>query len=143
MVCLCITDQVIAYIRYINNINLQNLRRAGLYIDIANRVVDAEAVRLLANLRDERMPAKIEASNLTRYTVEWMGRDGLAVETHAEYLQSFISHFYRSIAKLVDRAMRKEDSSPLGIIVVEILQHLHACNNSVKVYSNFSTNFFN
>jgi ABC-type phosphate transport system ATPase subunit len=30
--------------------------------------------------------------------------------------------------------MRKEDSSPQGQIVTEILQHLHACNNSVKVF---------
>lgn len=29
--------------------------------------------------------------------------------------------------------MRKEDSSPQGQIVTEILQHLHACHNSVKV----------
>ncbi|EFX69546.1 hypothetical protein DAPPUDRAFT_202786 [Daphnia pulex] len=127
-------NHVLAYVRYINNINLQNLRRAGLFIDIANRALDAEAVRLLANLRDERMPAKIEPSNLMRYTVEWIGRDGLANDTHDEYLQNFISHFYRNIARLVDRAMRKEDSSPQGQIVTEILQHLHACNNSVKVF---------
>lgn len=42
-------------------------------------------------------------------------------------------HFYKNITKLVDRAMRKEDSSPQGQIVTEILQHLHACHNSVKV----------
>ncbi|GAB6024674.1 hypothetical protein CHUAL_009808 [Chamberlinius hualienensis] len=30
--------------------------------------------------------------------------------------------------------MRKEDSSPQGQIVTEILQHLHACNNSVQVF---------
>lgn len=29
--------------------------------------------------------------------------------------------------------MRKEDSSAQGQIVTEILQHLHACNNSVRV----------
>lgn len=63
-------NHVLAYVRYINNINLQNLRRAGLFIDIANRALDAEAVRLLANLRDERLPAKIEPSNLMRYTYE-------------------------------------------------------------------------
>lgn len=72
--------------------------------------------------------------NLYRYTVEWIGRDGLGTDTHDEYLQNFISHFYRNIARLVDRAMRKEDSSPQGQIVTEILQHLHACNNSVKVF---------
>ncbi len=30
--------------------------------------------------------------------------------------------------------MRKEDTSAQGKIVTEILQHLHACNNSVKVF---------
>lgn len=68
-----------------------------------------------------------------RYTVEWIGREGLDTETHEEYLQHFITHFYRNITKLVDRAMRKEDSSAQGQIVTEILQHLHACNNAVKV----------
>lgn len=70
---------------------------------------------------------------LFRYTVEWIGREGLDNETHQEYLQNFIMHFYKNITKLVDRAMRKEDSSPQGQIVTEILQHLHACHNSVKV----------
>jgi ABC-type long-subunit fatty acid transport system fused permease/ATPase subunit len=65
--------------------------------------------------------------------VEWIGREGLDTDTHEEYLQHFITHFYKNITKLVDRAMRKEDSSAQGQIVTEILQHLHACNNSVKV----------
>lgn len=75
----------------------------------------------------------IPTSNF-RYTVEWIGREGLDIETHEEYLNHFISHFYKNIVKLVDRAMRKEDSSAQGQIVTEILQHLHACNNSVKVF---------
>ena len=66
--------------------------------------------------------------------IQWIGRDGLGADTHEEYLQNFIAHFYRNIVRLVDRAMRKEDSSPQGQIVTEILQHLHACNNSVKVF---------
>lgn len=65
--------------------------------------------------------------------MEWIGREGLDPETHGEYLQHFITHFYRNIVKLVDRAMRKEDNSAQGQIITEILQHLHACNNSVKV----------
>lgn len=69
-----------------------------------------------------------------RYTVEWIGREGLDTETHGEYLNGFIAHFFKNIVKLVDRAMRKEDSSAQGQIVTEILQHLHACNNSVKVF---------
>jgi len=66
--------------------------------------------------------------------VEWIGREGLDIETHEEYLNHFISHFYKNVVKLVDRAMRKEDSSAQGQIVTEILQHLHACNNSVKIF---------
>lgn len=69
----------------------------------------------------------------SRYQVEWIGREGLATETHCEYLQQFCRHFYKGITKLVDRAMRKEDSSPQGQIIAEILQHLHACSSSVKV----------
>ena len=66
--------------------------------------------------------------------MEWIGREGLAPETHEEYLNDFINHFYKNVLKLVDRAMRKEDTSAQGKIVTEILQHLHACNNSVEVF---------
>lgn len=59
-------NHVLAYVRYINNINLQNLRKAGLFLDIANRSLDNEASRLLADLRDVRMPNKIESANLQR-----------------------------------------------------------------------------
>lgn len=103
-------------------------------MDIINRSLDTESSKLLGNLRDERVPNKIESTNLQKYTVEWIGREGLDIETHEEYLNHFIAHFYKNTIKLVDRAMRKEDSSAQGQIVTEILQHLHACNNSVKVF---------
>uniref|UniRef100_T1J835 NACHT domain-containing protein n=1 Tax=Strigamia maritima TaxID=126957 RepID=T1J835_STRMM len=124
----------LGYLRYINNINLGNAKAACKYVDMIGRAVDNEAGRLLANLRDERVPTKLESSNISRYTIEWIGREGLDADTHEEYLQQFITHFYRSISKLVDRAMRKEDQSSLGQIVTEILQHLHTCNGSVKVF---------
>lgn len=60
-------NHCLAYIRYINNINLQNLRKASLFLDIVNRGLDNEASKLLANLRDERLPQKIETINLQRY----------------------------------------------------------------------------
>ncbi|CAD6995895.1 unnamed protein product [Ceratitis capitata] len=127
-------NHCLAYVRYINNINLQNLKKASLFVDIINRSLDTESAKLLGDLRDVRLPNKIESSNMQKYTVEWIGREGLDIETHEEYLNHFISHFYKNIVKLVDRAMRKEDSSAQGQIVTEILQHLHACNNSVKVF---------
>lgn len=60
-------NHCLAYVRYINNINLQNLRKASLFLDIANRSLDNEASKLLADLRDERLPNKIESTNLQRY----------------------------------------------------------------------------
>ncbi|XP_068248399.1 NACHT and WD repeat domain-containing protein 2 [Palaemon carinicauda] len=127
-------NHTLALVRYINNINLQNLRRASNFIDIVNRQIDGEAMKLLSDLRDVRLPARIEATNYHRYTVEWIGREGLDKATHAEYLQEFCTHFYKGITKLLDRAMRKEDNSSQGKIVTEILQHLHACKNSVMVF---------
>jgi hypothetical protein len=127
-------NHTLGYVRYINNINLQNLKKASNYVDILNRSLDTEAAKYLGDLRDVRVPARIEESNFQRYTIEWIGKEGLAEETHQEYLDQFISHFYKNMVKLIDRAMRKEDSSPQGQIVTEILQHLHACNNSVKIF---------
>ena len=131
-----VKDHVIIYTRIINNINLQNLKRASAFIDINDRKVDQEAIKLLAHYRDELLPKKMRENNAIykKYNVEWIGREGLAPETHEEFLNDFINHFYKNVLKLVDRAMRKEDTSAQGKIVTEILQHLHACNNSVKVF---------
>lgn len=59
-------NHCLAYIRYINNINLQNLKKASLFVDIINRSLDTEAAKLLANLRDERLPNKIETTNIQK-----------------------------------------------------------------------------
>lgn len=60
-------NHCLAYIRYINNINLQNLKKASLFVDIINRSLDMESTKLLANLRDERLPNKIETTNIQKY----------------------------------------------------------------------------
>ena len=129
-------DHIIIYTRVINNINLQNLKRASAFIDIQDRQVDQEAVKLLAQYRDELLPKKMKDNKAIykKYHVEWIGREGLAPETHEDYLNDFINHFYKNVVKLVDRAMRREDTSRQGKIVTEILQHLHACNDSVEVF---------
>merc|ERR1712020_876894 len=76
-------DHIIIYTRIINNINLQNLKRASAFIDIADRKVDQEAVGLLAHYRDTLLPKKCGDTGtiLKRYNVEWIGRQGLASET--------------------------------------------------------------
>ena len=74
---------------------MQNLKRASAFIDIQERKVDDEAVKLLARYRDDLLPKKMSANSgiIKRYNVEWVGREGLASETHEEYLTDFINHF--------------------------------------------------
>ena len=69
--------------------------------------------------RDVRLPAHMKKHNAIykKYNIEWIGREGIACETHEEYLNDFINHFYKNVLKLVDRAMRKEDTSPQGKII--------------------------
>lgn len=66
-------NHCLAYVRYINNINLQNLKKASLFVDIINRSLDTESAKLLGDLRDTRLPAKIESSNAQKYVKK---RDG-------------------------------------------------------------------
>ena len=65
--CLSITkdvkDHIIIYTRIINNINLQNLKRASAFIDIQDRKVDQEAIKLLAHYRDELLPQHMKEHN--------------------------------------------------------------------------------
>ncbi|CAL4190550.1 unnamed protein product, partial [Meganyctiphanes norvegica] len=62
-------NHTLALVRYINNINLQNLRRASAFIDIVNRQIDAEAMKLLSDLRDKRLPARIESTNYHKLVI--------------------------------------------------------------------------
>ena len=109
-----VKDHVIIYTRILKNINLQNLKRASAFIDIMDRHVDQEAQDFLTQYRD--FLAKFKMLNnkgiYKRYEIEWIGREGLAPETHDAYLKEFINHFYKNVLKLIDRAMRKEDNSP-------------------------------
>ena len=131
-----VKDHVIIYTRILRNINLQNLKRASAFIDIMDRHVDQEAQDFLTYYRDVLAKNKMLNNKgiYKRYEIEWIGREGLAPETHDAYLKEFINHFYKNTLKLIDRAMRKEDNSPQGKIVTELLQHLHACKNNCDVF---------
>ena len=47
-----VKDHVIIYTRILNNINLQNLKRASAFIDIMDRHIDQEAQEFLSYYRD-------------------------------------------------------------------------------------------
>ena len=50
---------------------------------------------MLSDYRDNRARQKMLDNRATykRYELEWIGRDGLAPETHEDYLKEFINHF--------------------------------------------------
>ena len=103
---------------------------------IVPRHVDEEAQQLLTDYRDRRARKKMldNKAIYKRYEIEWIGREGLAPETHEEYLNDFINHFYKNVLRLIDRAMKKEDTSEQGRIVTELMQHLHGCKNNCDVF---------
>ena len=131
-----VKDHVIIYTRILNNINLQNLKRASAFIDIQDRHVDEEAQQLLTDYRDNRAKMKMLDNKgvYKRYEIEWVGREGLSPDTHEDYLNDFINHFYKNVLKLVDKAMKKEDNSEQGKIVNELMQHLHGCKSNCDVF---------
>ncbi|GBL95129.1 hypothetical protein AVEN_206536-1, partial [Araneus ventricosus] len=56
-------NHCLAYIRQINAVDMTNLKEVSKFIDTLGRTVDIEAQKLLTDLRDVRLPQKIELSN--------------------------------------------------------------------------------
>ncbi|CAI4228678.1 unnamed protein product [Auanema sp. JU1783] len=114
--CLC-------YIRHINNISLTQIKTASKFVDITHNHINTEAQKLLANLRDERVPSVLSSERIRRSTVEWFGRDGLDSNYHSSYIKNFCTDFYKSITYMVDTAMEKH-AKFRDPMYTEVLQHL-------------------
>ncbi|XP_071108697.1 NACHT and WD repeat domain-containing protein 2-like [Haliotis cracherodii] len=129
-----VEEHCLAYVRDISNINTTLLRIAGKFVDFASRNVDGEAQKFLKILRDEKIPKVLSASNIARFVVEWSGKDGIDSETHKDYFEQFIDHFYQNIIRLVDNAMSKHERLAGDVIYTESLQHMHACRMFCTVF---------
>ena len=44
--------------------------------------MDGEAQTLLKKLREEKIPAKLPADSIKRFSVEWTGKDGIDEDHH-------------------------------------------------------------
>lgn len=129
-----VTEHTLAYIREISNINTTLMKFAARFIDFAARNVDGDAQKYLKILRDEKLPKRLPDSNVTRFVVDWSGKEGLEPETHASYLAEFTDNFHRSIMRLVDEAMAKHERLSSDPVFTEALQHLHKCVQFCKVF---------
>ena len=127
---------MIVYKRNINNINLQNSKRASAFIDMVENKVDQEAFNLLTNFRDNLAIKKMEQKSgiVKKYDIDWIGRDGLNPDTHEAYLTDFVNHFYKNVVKMIERAMKKENVNADSPIVYELLHHLHECKVSSDTF---------
>ncbi|KAL8615116.1 hypothetical protein ACOMHN_054485 [Nucella lapillus] len=127
-------EHCLAYIRDISNINLTLLHMACKFVDVAANTVDNDAQNLLKKLRDEKLPKKIPASNVTRFSVEWTGKDGIDEESHRAYFDQFCEKFYGDVTTQIDNAMAKHVKLANDPVYNEPLQHLHACRNHVSAF---------
>ena len=59
---------------------------------------------------------------IDRFSVEWTGKEGLDIDTHKEYIKEFCDHFDKSIKRLVDDAVKKNDELMTDRIYADILQ---------------------
>ncbi|KAG1650116.1 NACHT and WD repeat domain-containing protein 2 [Nymphon striatum] len=75
-------NHCLAYVRIVTDMDFSNLRVTRNFVDIANQAHDEDAKRLLSSLRDDRLPSKVESSNLKRYDIEWAENEGVELEKH-------------------------------------------------------------
>ncbi|KAL8578635.1 hypothetical protein ACOMHN_007093 [Nucella lapillus] len=130
-----ITDEhCLAYIRDISNINITLLRMACKFVDVAANNVDNDAQKLLKTLRDERLPHALASSNISRFSVEWSGKEGMEEESHRAYFDAFCDKFYKDVTRLIDAAMAKHIKLANDPVYSEPLQHMHACRNHVSAF---------
>eukprot|EP00095_Tigriopus_kingsejongensis_P002552 maker-scaffold309_size213625-snap-gene-0.20 protein:Tk02552 transcript:maker-scaffold309_size213625-snap-gene-0.20-mRNA-1 annotation:"GI10101" len=121
----------LAFLRRINNLNLSD-NKGGLgkkalsYVDIKELKQDKEAAKMMSELSELKIPEKLERSNWKNYEVEWIGLSGHSKEAYDKYMTTFIFDFYKSVIRLIDKAMKKIDSSLRGNMANEILIHLES-----------------
>ncbi|XP_076470740.1 NACHT and WD repeat domain-containing protein 2-like [Babylonia areolata] len=127
-------EHCLAYVRDIANINITLLRMACKFVDVAANSVDNDAQKLLKTLRDERLPHALTSSNVSRFSVEWSGKEGIDEESHRAYFDAFCDKFFTDVTRLIDSAMAKHVKLANDPVFSEPLQHLHACRNHVSAF---------
>jgi len=92
----------LAYVRHVTNIDISDVRTARNFVDMTSENdVDAEAGRLLSELRDELLPTRLSASNVRHFTVPWKSPDGLDVISHEDYLSDFSGVFFSLVPRRI------------------------------------------
>lgn len=130
------TQHTLCFIREIKNINTHLIQYASRFIDMnySTRKVDEEAQIMLNELRDIKVPNKLQSTNIVKYDIEWIDDEGISLREHNKYLDEFSQTFYARIIDLIEKAILKQKIYPHNKLNNEVLQHLHFCKNFTRLF---------
>ena len=89
--------------------------------------VDKNAQRLLQQLKEERLPAALDQSNVHKYSIPWTsGGVNPNIDEHKLYLERFCKQVYTDVKRLVDNALAARESQ-ITELHQDILHHASFC----------------
>jgi hypothetical protein len=118
-------EDCLAFTRILANMNMSDQVHMPLYLDTgAEGGQDQQGTDSATNLREEKLVSTIYKRNLKSYRLNWMGREGLSLETHDVYIREFVNDFYKAVIRLADRGAKKLDQTEMGLLRLELHGHL-------------------
>ncbi|CAF1011593.1 unnamed protein product [Adineta steineri] len=134
-------QRTLCFLREIDDIHEHLLdSKASKYINVqysktGEPIVDNEAETLLNNLKYNRLPSKLQSSNIFSYKVHWTS-NGINRHDHSEYLTQFNNDFYHAVKQQIDQCVKSRvliNSNPLEH---EVMEHAIQCKTySTKFHS--------
>lgn len=82
------------------------------------------------------MPLQATSKHNTAYASDTfhLSNNFCSPSSYNQYLKTFMMDFYVGVIKLVDKALKKVDTSVRGIMATEIHKHLHICKESATKF---------
>lgn len=59
-----------------------------------------------------KVPERLAADNIIRYSIEWSDNEGINRYDHSKYIDEFSQTFYKRIVDLIERALSKQRILP-------------------------------
>lgn len=122
-------DHCLCYIREVDDIH-KNIPDA-----IACRYIDEDSVNpthvdhnaqcLLQQLKDEKLPAILDQSNLQKFSIPWTS-GGVDPQKHKQYLDLLCNRVYMDVKNLIDKALALRELA-ITELHQEILHHASFC----------------
>ena len=121
--CLC-------YNRQINGINMHDTA-ASKYTDVDPqnpKKINSMAQDCLKCLKNERIPAVLDSSNIRSYTLTWSHNNGIdtSLSEHENYLKELGSHVLSDVKSLIDKSLNVKHMQ-LSALYQDVFHHAKFC----------------